>query len=71
MKNRSQAAYQGRPRRGTDGSSSDFGAVNGSFSPDGTRIVTGSDDGTAKIWNARPGVPRFDIGGDQQVLAAA
>jgi len=26
-----------------------------SFSPDGTRIVTGSDDNTAKVWDARTG----------------
>ena len=27
------------------------------FSPDGTRIVTGSDDETAKVWDARTGSP--------------
>ena len=26
-----------------------------SFSPDGTRIVTGSEDRTAKVWDARTG----------------
>ena len=27
------------------------------FSPDGTRIVTGSRDQTAKVWDARTGTP--------------
>ena len=27
------------------------------FSPDGTRIVTGSDDQTAKVWDAQTGTP--------------
>ena len=33
------------------------------FSPDGTRIVTGSDDGTAKVWDARTGTPQLDLKG--------
>jgi WD40 repeat protein len=28
--------------------------LSASFSPDGTRIVTASDDSTARVWDARP-----------------
>ena len=39
-----------------------LGAVSGvSFSPDGTRIATGSDDGTVKVWDARTGAPLLDL----------
>ena len=34
-----------------------------SFSPDGTRIVTGSEDKTAKVWDARTGTPLLDLKG--------
>ena len=34
-----------------------------SFSPDGTRIVTGSGDKTAKVWDARTGTPLLDLKG--------
>jgi WD40 repeat protein len=33
------------------------------FSPDGTRIVTGSNDGTAKMWDARTGATLLDLKG--------
>ena len=33
--------------------------VSAEFSPDGTRIATGSEDGTARIWNAVTGQNRF------------
>ena len=33
------------------------------FSPDGTRIVTGSDDGTAKVWDARTGTALLELKG--------
>ena len=34
-----------------------------SFSPDGTRIVTGSEDKTAKVWDARTGTPLLELKG--------
>ena len=37
-----------------------------SFSPEGTRIVTGSDDGTAKVWDARTGTPLLELKGHTQ-----
>jgi hypothetical protein len=33
------------------------------FSPDGTRVVTGSRDQTAKVWDTRPGTPLLDLKG--------
>ena len=36
-----------------------------SFSPDGSRIVTRSDDGTAKVWDARTGSPLLELKGQQ------
>jgi WD40 repeat protein len=33
------------------------------FSPDGTRIVTGSFDGTAKVWDAGTGTPLLELKG--------
>jgi WD40 repeat protein len=31
--------------------------LNAAFSPDGTRVVTASDDGTARVWDAATGQP--------------
>jgi serine/threonine protein kinase len=33
------------------------------FSPDGTRIVTGSWDQTARVWDARTGLPQLELKG--------
>ena len=38
------------------------------FSPDGTRIVTGSEDKTAKVWDARSGAPVLDLKGHTGVV---
>ena len=40
------------------------------FSPDGTRIVTGSQDKTAKVWDARTGMPVLDLKGHTGAVLA-
>jgi WD40 repeat protein len=45
--------------------------LSAAFSPDGTRIVTASDDGTARIWDARSGQPIACIILDAAVTALA
>ena len=40
------------------------------FSPDGTRIATGSFDNTAKIWDARTGAPQFDLKGHSKPVSS-
>ena len=39
------------------------GVISVSFSPDGTRIVTGSGDQTAKVWDARTGTALLELKG--------
>ena len=34
------------------------------FSPDGSRVVSGSDDGTIKVWNAKTGTESLDLDGN-------
>ncbi len=41
-----------------------------SFSPDGTRIVTGSRDNTAKVWDARTGMSLLDLKGHTSWLSS-
>ena len=54
---------------GTTASSGDSktykGHVFACLSPDGTRIVTGSHDKTAKVWDARTGTALLDLKGIQ------
>jgi WD40 repeat protein/serine/threonine protein kinase len=38
------------------------------FSPDGTRIVTGSYDKTARVWDARTGTPLLEMKGFKEVV---
>jgi Tol biopolymer transport system component len=40
------------------------GVLSAAFSPDGTRIITGSSDQTAKMWDARTGTPLLELKGD-------
>src|SRR5207248_2661802 len=42
-------------------------AMSVAFSPDGTRIVTGSWDQTARVWDARSGTPLLDLKGHSYV----
>ena len=41
------------------------------FSPDGKRIVTGSDDATARVWDAATGVQMAALRGHQGPVASA
>ncbi len=43
----------------------------GSFSPDGSRIVTGSRDGTAKVWDARTGELLLELKGHSGDVTSA
>ena len=40
------------------------------FSPDGSRIVTGSDDHTAKVWDARSGQDTLTLKGHTKIVTA-
>ena len=42
-----------------------------SFSPDGTRIVTGSEDGTARVWDARTGTALLELKGHTGAMCRA
>jgi WD40 repeat protein len=42
-----------------------------SFSPDGTRIVTSSTDGTAKVWDAKAGTEVLTLKGHTGVARSA
>ncbi len=51
----------------------DYAVVSAAFSPDGKRIVTASDDNTARLWDAATGeaIGAPFIGHDERVLSAA
>jgi hypothetical protein len=40
------------------------------FSPDGTRVATGSTDKTARVWNARTGAFLFELNGNPREVAS-
>jgi tRNA A-37 threonylcarbamoyl transferase component Bud32 len=42
-----------------------------SFSPDGSRVVTGSDDNTAKVWDARSGAELLTLKGHTEAVYSA
>src|SRR5262249_36091276 len=44
--------------------------MSASFSPDGTRLITGSADGTARVWDAKTGTPRLELDGIKVGCAA-
>jgi WD40 repeat protein len=61
------------PQRGPDG---DHGRAHNpvaqvSFSPDGTRIVTASLDGTARVWKLETGAPLATLAGHRGPVTAA
>jgi WD40 repeat protein len=42
-----------------------------SFSPDGARIVTASNDGTARLWDAQTGRPLATLSGHTDTVTTA
>ena len=47
------------------------GVASASFSPDGSRIVTGSFDMTAKVWDAKSGAEVLTLKGHTRPVASA
>jgi WD40 repeat protein len=48
----------------------DHGVISVVFSPDGTKVVTASDDNTARIWNASSGQKLFKLPLEEPVYSA-
>ncbi len=76
---RHRQSWTGRRRSGTRGRDRRCSSSRGtrarcrcvSFSPDGSRIVTGSVDGTAKVWDARTGSALLDLKGHTGAVTSA
>ena len=47
------------------------GVTSLAFTPDGTRLVSGSGDGTARVWDAATGACVAQLGSEEAVVAAA
>jgi WD domain, G-beta repeat len=47
------------------------GVYSATFSPDGSRIVTGSEDKTARVWDARSGAPVLELKGHTAAVRSA
>lgn len=61
------AVMGGRPLRGHEGP-----VLSAEFSPDGSRVLTWSSDGTARLWNTTTGIELLTIlGHERNVLGAA
>ncbi len=41
------------------------------FSPDGARVVTGSDDNTARLWDAKTGAALATLAGHTELVKSA
>ena len=47
------------------------GVKSAAFSPDGSRVLTVSDDKTARVWDSRTGRPLLEFTGDKDVMTDA